>query len=264
MTYRLFTPAVLLMALLHSPLGLGQEGLPSDVPARTARDLLNPRQSERLQQLSGQMLQAFATRESALKHEAETVRAQLQPVKDALAALEDQLEQDIRQRNQAGAAPGAFVLGALPALDVSPRAVDQEFDPAHPGKPLHPRQARAATQAVQTTVMPAPGRAQGDAESPRAREKHAAALERLAALRDGQLTPTTVVDRAAVEVRLAEIHARLDGLGGDPGRMLAEVKRLRLALNPPAPRPYIKSGPTDTASPPVRLKTKRKPNAGRE
>ena len=265
MTHKLFAPPLLLMALLHAPLGIGQDAVPPDESAKTARDLLNPQQSERLQQLSGQMLQAFATREATLKHEAETVRAQLQPVKDALAALENQLEQDIRQRNQADAAPGSvFVLTALPPLDVSPRAVDQAFDPAQPGKPLHPRQARSAAQAHQTTVMPATRRAHGEAESPQAREKQAAALERLAALRDGQIAPTTVVDHVAVVAKLDEIRTQLDGLRGDPGPMLAEVKRLRQALNPPAPRPFIQPGPTSTASPLVRLKTKRKPNAGRQ
>jgi hypothetical protein len=248
MTARRLALYLQVVLLLSSTYGHAIEPPSQPGPAVAETGELTAQQSERLQQISGRVLQAFKVRETMLQHEIEAVRTQMRPVQDALATLEKQLEDEVRLRDRLVDRPDPVQLAPLSALDSSPQPVTQEFDPTHPRGALArgapPRVDRPTPQRLATS-KPQP-KAQ-DRMSLEARRKHDVVLQHLAALENGQLPETEVLDRSDIADRMAELRNRLQRLQGDPASMLAEVRSLRLSLQPPPARPYIKSGPTDEA-----------------
>jgi len=244
----------LLAAVLQSPSGFAQSVPAVNGSSTAPASALTTQQTAHLQQLGGQILQAYAVRESALKQEADTLRAQLQPLKDGLAALENQITQDIRQSNQLGSS--IKQLNVQAPVEVAQPPLQQASTSRAPFK----RQFTFTPQrAAKIFTVQASVRDNTQAISPQAQNRRNQLLEQIAALRGGQLVTTKVINRATVEGQLDGLRDRLESLPSAPGQMLATVKDLRKSLNPPEPQPYIAPDPTRMTSPVIYPKSNNKP-----
>lgn len=245
----------ILAAIFHSPGGFAQtpSAAKSNTPDTSPTAFLAPQQARRLQQLSGQILQAYAAREETLKQEADALRSQLQPLQDELAALEDQIKRDIRRRNQ-DAVSSVKRLTIQSKTDVTPQpaATNPGAQSLAPYKQPFPIDESTGTKVIDIKATVSDD---NPAFSEQARDRRNRLLEHIATLRNGQLASTKIIDRKTLESQLDGLRDQLETMQDEPAKMLATVEDLRKTMNPPEPTPFVPAEPTHIAAPDIHFAT---------
>ncbi|ATE58994.1 hypothetical protein [Thauera sinica] len=230
-------------------------------------EVLNPRQVQTLQMVGSRVLQAMATERAVADQEAAEERARLAPVKDALKELEQSLTEEVMHpRLLAGGSqkrdqPVPRIDLKLVPADVP---VDFRFDPSRPARPLAaPAMPQPAPQVFNWSELTGKAGGRNAAAMEHLAQKQSEARSRIAAARGLQRRERVVADTDAVERQWDQVLERLDALPEEPAQRLAEVRRLRRALEAPEPpalkpsSPSIRQVPVDVG-PDVRQSAPRK------